>query len=782
MKIIRLAIRSLFQFRLYTLINIIGLALSLACVIVIFKYIHSEWSTDHFNSRLDRIYISALYEKNKDILRFFTTENVLMRNNYVNPLDIPEIEKKTSFISLPDVNIIVDNKKFSAHVIATDTAFLQIMDYPLVQGNRNTALAAPTDAVVTRALASKLFGKENPIGKNITYNQQTLTIRGVIGDLSTQSSLMFDLLISKELQWRWPPVNYHSIALTLPGTDINKINERLKQTKSIYDFVKYYQLYPLSKLYINTSHDKGYKTFRQGNKYTLDILFIVGILILVVGIINFIHICSVIILKRSRELGMKKVFGARPKQLFIQLYIENLVLTFLALLSGWALIELTEKWQVRLFQITVTDNLPFNLLLSVSILFGLPLIITLYPFFRYNYHTAISSLQGVVPAKNKIGIRSVFLIMQYGITFCLIISALFFIKQLNFMLNTNPGYRTENIVKVWFQRPSSLMQYSEEEIEKIEKEKEYILETVKNSPLFTACCYGGSPYEFPINNSRIKVAGDKWQEITFITLPLDFFKLYGIPVTSKHLVLSANEVLMNHAARKSIHQTTDSHPIIEIERYGEIKSYIVKDFIADFQIQHLSRPISPLIIKIEESSLFNSDKLMASVVAGRKQEALNFLKELHSRTVGGNFEYSFVEDELHDLYKKDKQIATIYSVFALIAMLISSLGLFSISLFDIQQRYKEIALRKVNGASNGIIVRTLLNKYTMFLVIAFIIASPVTLLALHKYLENFAHKAPISWWLFIVAALTTAGISFCTLIFQIQHAATVNPAKILKSE
>ena len=208
--------------------------------------------------------------------------------------------------------------------------------------------------------------------------------------------------------------------------------------------------------------------------------------------------------------------------------------------------------------------------------------------------------------------------------------------------------------------------------------------------------------------------------------------------------------------------------------------YQVIGVVKDFKFTHLSKPNAPLVIS--NSGSYNSQKLMASIVPGKKQEAIAFLKKLHNDTVGGEFEYSFVEDEVSALYKDDKKAAYIYSLFTVIAILISSLGLFSLSLFDVQQRYREIAIRKVNGATTRIVMQMMLRKYFKLLGLAFVISLPVSLLAIFKYLENFANKAPISWWIFAVALLITAGISLATLIWQIRKAAETDPAKAMKAE
>jgi len=224
MKIILLALRSLIRFRLYSAINIMGLALSLACVIIISRYVYSELTTDHFASNHERLFLSVRHwNNNEKVPTLLTTQNIMMRKDYKNPLDIPEIEKHTSFVSLKDVTIEVENKGFSAHVLATDSVFLQILDFPVLKGDQTKLLKDPKGAVLSESFAKKLFKNQDPIGKIINYNGQLLTIQGITGNVETKSSLSFDLLISRALQWRWPPVNYYSIALAVPHTDIDAI-------------------------------------------------------------------------------------------------------------------------------------------------------------------------------------------------------------------------------------------------------------------------------------------------------------------------------------------------------------------------------------------------------------------------------------------------------------------------------------------------------------------------------------------------------------------------------
>jgi ABC-type antimicrobial peptide transport system permease subunit len=249
----------------------------------------------------------------------------------------------------------------------------------------------------------------------------------------------------------------------------------------------------------------------------------------------------------------------------------------------------------------------------------------------------------------------------------------------------------------------------------------------------------------------------------FLIVTESVLKLFGIT--------DFNSVTLQSEGRLFFNANTD---------WSASPLYRIVGVINDFDYLHLSQKPKPLALGYSRGGFYNS--LIAGIVPGRTQDAIEFLRNLYEETIGGEFSYSFVEDEIREMYKEDKKIAVIYSVFTLIAIFISALGLFSMSLFDIQQRRKEIAIRKVNGAEVYDIIRLLLKKYFWSLAISFVIAAPIALFAINRYLEGFANKAPVSWWLFAVAVVITAGISLLTLIYQTQKAANQNPAEVVKSE
>ncbi len=801
MKILLLAIRSLSRFRLYTVINILGLAMSLACVMIISRYVYRELTVDHFNKKLDRICLVTQHFDSEIKPRFSYSFN--SRTGAGDPVfeNNPSIEKITAFATLPEDVIESDNKKYKARIIVTDTVYLQIWNFHVMTGNKQNLLKGPQDAVITQRYARKLFGsEEKAIGKKLVHSSgQTITVIAVLKEPVEKSSIQFDILVSYQLQKNWGYMFSGCILLT-PGTDIQQFNkEQLANSK---EGVPPYQLFPLKENYFDDSITRFSDSFLQGNFANVMILSGVAFLILLVGIFDFINIYTVLMLKRARELGMKKVFGAKAIQILVQLTGESLVMIGGALFTAWLLIEISREAIGNLLGITQVDNIKFDLLLSLTILIVLPVVTSIYPFIKYNYSTPISSLRSVNVYGNSVVSRSIFIVFQYTITCSLIIVSLFFMKQLNFMLHADLGYRTKDIIKAQFLKvPPSAHALPEEERMKLFKDlgkkNEEIKHQLNSSPLFSTWTFCESPNEIQDYGIRIKTPDGEFKEVKSAYMSSTYLKIFELQLKGGRLwndsidSESDYKFIINETAQKLFGITDLETALLQPESrlwwngddelMSQNPAYQIIGIVKDFKYTHLAKPAVPLVISNTQSRPYNS-KLTAMIQPGKRQEAITFLRKLHDETIGGDFEYTFVEEDVSAMYKEDKKAAYIYSIFTIIAILISSLGLFSLSLFDVQQRYREIAIRKVNGATTNVVMAMMLRKYFKLLGLAFMISIPISLLAIFRYLDHFANKAPISWWIFAVALLITAGISLATLIWQIRKAARTNPAKAMKAE
>jgi len=805
MKIIKLAINSILHFRTYSGINILGMALSLACVITIFRYVYGEFTVDRFNKKLDRVFVTAQENSRRPgETQFWWIRNMNSTPTFVDLTEHPGVERFSHILMLKDDEIEWDNRKYNATVLATDSNFLKITNYPIISGVDK--MSEPKNALITKSFAQKVFGNENPLGQTFQHSTgDMLTVTGIIGQTSTKSTLSFDIIVSFSSNFR-SITSPQTLVLLYPNVDYQTIN---KQYEAFFDMPGWneteqirYQLFPLSKVYFDKSVHENY-VFKRGNYSYVNILMAVAALILLVGVVSYINTYTVVILRRGRELGIKKVFGADGYQIFIQLVVENLLMTGTALISAFLFARVAYPLITNVLQLDLISNFRFDIFLSVIILLTLPIFTTLYPFLRYHFSTPVNSMQNFDKIRSTGSLRQVFLSFQYIITIGMIVVSLFFIKQLQFMLKTDPGYRTKDIVKVQFlKNQSRTIQMSREESQMIREREnriaDEIVQKMNACPLFIHWTYGNSPNEFSNYNYKFKLPEGEFKEVGLTSVSESWLSLFDIQLKEGRLWDDETDdfygyyLIVTESVLKLYGITDFSNAMLQPESrlwYSTLRPqeemrtnppYRIVGVVKDFDYLHLSQKTNPTVFYYSKENNYSS--LMASIVPGRTQDAIEFLRSLHSETVGGEFSYSFVDDEIKKMYVEDKKIATIYSIFTFIAIFISALGLFGMSLFDVQRRRKEIAIRKVNGASVYDIIRLLLKKYFWVLAISFAIATPVAVLAINRYLENFANKASVSWWLFAAAVIITAGISLLTLIYQTVKAANQNPADVVKSE
>ena len=793
MKIIKLAIRSILHFRTYSGINLLGLALSLACVITIFRYVYGEFTVDRFNKNIDRIYVTTLeISNNPGNIKFSGLSNPNMETTFVDLTEHPGVEMFSHFMWYDNEEIDTENRKYNATILMADSNFLKITDYPVISGVER--LSDPQSALITKNLSQKIFGNENPVGKTFRHSTgKILTITGIIGQTSTKATLSFDIVVSYLLANSWSSRRISQTFVQLyPGVDYRTIN---KQYEDFFEMRSWqqqlrYQLFPLSKVYFDKNIVDVLHIYKKGNFDYVAVFIIVGVLILLVGIISYINIYTVVILRRGRELCMKKILGAEGHNVFVQLMIENILMTGLAFFIALVIVNTAQPFVSNVLQLDQNSNILFDILLSLGLLFILPVFITLYPFFRHHFSTPVNSLHHFKKIRGDDNLRTIFLSFQYVITIVMIVVSLFFIKQLRFMLNADPNYHTKEIVKVQFLKND----FNVDEQEKIMQILDEIAQKMNACPLFLHWTYGKSPNQFSKGGFyRFKLPDGDFKEISLNRVSESWFRLFDIQLKEGRLwddnidVSDDYLMIVTESALKYYGVTDFNNALLQPEKrlwysgkeMNTNPPYRIVGVVKDFNFLHLSLKAEPVAFLYEEAQ--PDYPLIAAIVPGRTQDAIEFLRTLHEETVGGEFSHSFVEDEIREMYKGDKKIASIYSAFTFFAIFISVLGLLSISLFDLQQRRKEIAIRKINGASFSNIIRLLLKKYFWSLGISFVIATPVALFAINRYLEDFAHKATVSWWLFALAITLTAGISLLTLIIQTQKAANQNPAETIKN-
>ena len=789
MKTLKYSWRFLMRSKSYTIINLLGLACSLACSIILMRYIHRELTVD--THCIDREHVYAICtntEGNRGLsgLKQYNYDTISIDNRFV--------EAMTTYIPLEKDYVISGTNRIPARCLVTDSVFFQLFHYPIVQGK--LSLTTPQSALLTEKYARKIFGNENPIGKILRYsNGKDITIEGIVGEPECKTTINFDIILSSKLSQHWERMNTELYRF-LPGTDINAINKTGSVPRYIndpeYDTRTHtFSLISVKDIYWDGSlTDREPAMFLSGNRSHLIILSGVCLLLLLTGILNFINLYLVALLRRGKEYGLKKVFGVCGRTLFANIWIENTLLVLSALLVSWLIIEIMSAPTEYLFDIHFSYT-AFDGWLSASILLLLPVITSIYPYIKYNYTSPILSIRSIGVQSHSKHFRMFFLGAQYIITFLLVVLSLYFNRQLGMLLSTEPGFRTKNIMNVNLvyeskdfssytyesmqQRRQRVMQLDNELnacpfIELYEPSNENIL-----TPTF------GTNY---LNNKGEKV----FLNIHYATPA--FFKLYDIKVIEGEIPDINKEnrrtvFVVNKAALKALGYTSiNGVGVIEENQKRANANASLQPIVAvveDYFEGHLTSGIKPTIYPV--GARFSGDLYQIAYTPGKKKEVIDFLRNLEYKVYGSeDFEYTFLEDDIKAMYTQDRQTATIYSIFAGMAIIISSLGLLGISLFDIRQRYREIAIRKVNGASAKDLYRLLFRKYITVLIIAFVIAIPLACYLINTYTQDFAVRAPVSIDIFIISLLLVIIISLGTLAYQIQKAAHINPTQIMKTE
>ena len=789
MKTLKYSWRFLMRSKSYTIINLLGLACSLACSIILMRYIHRELTVD--THCIDREHVYAICtntEGNRGLsgLKQYNYDTISIDNRFV--------EAMTTYIPLEKDYVISGTNRIPARCLVTDSVFFQLFHYPIVQGK--LSLTTPQSALLTEKYARKIFGNENPIGKILRYsNGKDITIEGIVGEPECKTTINFDIILSSKLSQHWERMNTELYRF-LPGTDINAINKTGSVPRYIndpeYDTRTHtFSLISVKDIYWDGSlTDREPAMFLSGNRSHLIILSGVCLLLLLTGILNFINLYLVALLRRGKEYGLKKVFGVCGRTLFANIWIENTLLVLSALLVSWLIIEIMSAPTEYLFDIHFSYT-AFDGWLSASILLLLPVITSIYPYIKYNYTSPILSICSIGVQSHSKHFRMFFLGAQYIITFLLVVLSLYFNRQLGMLLNTEPGFRTKNIMNVNLVYESK--DFSSYTYESMQQRRQRVMQLDNE---LNACPFI-ELYEPSYENILTPTFGTNYLnnkgEKVFLNIHYAtpaFFKLYDIKVIEGEIPDINKEdrrtvFVVNKAALKALGYTSiNGVGVIEENQKKANANASLQPIVAvveDYFEGHLTSGIKPTIYPV--GARFSGDLYQIAYTPGKKKEVIDFLRNLEYKVYGSeDFEYTFLEDDIKAMYTQDRQTATIYSIFAGMAIIISSLGLLGISLFDIRQRYREIAIRKVNGASAKDLYRLLFRKYITVLIIAFVIAIPLACYLINTYTQDFAVRAPVSIDIFIISLLLVIIISLGTLAYQIQKAAYINPTQIMKTE
>jgi len=774
----KVALRNLKKNKLYSFINIIGLALGMACCILILLWVQDELSYDRFHENAGRLFRVVDHEvfSNGDFLIFTSNPPAL------GPIlkdDYPEIVNTARYTRLSGRVIKHEDLVFNEDGFAcVDPSLFEMFMFPFVSGNAKTVLSDPYSMVITEEMASKYFGAEDPMGKTIRVdNRLDFQVTGVIRNIPSNSHLRFSFVIPFQTVQDFGRRNegwdsffcrtYVLLDKNASSADVNgKISEIIKQH---YDdiFATIY-LQPIQDIHLHSI------TFGGTGDIRIVILFsVIAGFVLVTACINFMNLATARSGKRALEIGLRKVVGADRKNIIGQFYGETMLLSFVALIIAGILVRIFlpafNTLSGKQLSIHFTQNLTiFLILIGTAMVTGL--ISGSYPALFLSSFQPVKVLSGTLKAGTKSSIfRKILVTVQFVLTITLIIGTIVINRQLSFIRNHKLGYNKEQVVCLRLQG---------DVYQKIDLLKN---EFRKNPSILSATAVSNLP-----TSAGSSVALNDWEGRNFD----DSFLIYLLSVDYDYLNTLQMEMAEGRFfSREFTADTADGIIVNETAVHimgmespvgKRVLSARIVGVIKDFHFRSFHKKIDPLVIY---SSPREYRYLMIKLKSGEVSNTIDNIEKTWQRLVPEfPFEFQFLDAHFDRIYRSDQRVETVINTFTFLTLSISCLGLFGLAAFTAEQRTKEIGIRKVLGASISRIIVLLAKEFTKWVVIANIVAWPLGYLMMNKLLQGYAYRVNIGWWIFAFSGGLAFLISLLTVSFQAIKAARANPVEALKYE
>ena len=762
-------LRHLSRNKMYTSVTILGFALSLTFVLLLGVYIQNELSVDDFHTNKDRIY--RLENETVDFSAPIATN---LKQEYAEIEDFTRVLNSSGRISKPD------GQKVKFDFLGVDPGFFNMFSFPLLQGEVSDALQTEDGIVLSKTMALRLFGSMDAVGKSIFINtDHKFTVTGVMEDFpETTHFIKQDALVNlKAFKKLWGFENimeeygFCSMSIYLmakPNTDLPA-----KAPQILKNFNENFWLYqegwastveftPLKDLYFSTKAGSG---TQSSSKTLIMVLSVIVFIILLLAVGNYINLTIAQATFRGKEVAMKKLLGGSKKQLISQLVMESMVLCFVAVLLAFLLAKLLEPLLNSLLdtQLNLNQALsPINIMIGMGALLLVGLISGIVPAFKISNFKPIEVVRGELRAKTKSVYAKAFITFQYTVAIALLACSWIILKQTDYLRSKDLGFNKDNVVHVEYLGNMNQKKDVRNELLKIPGVQEVSI--MWQSPLS-----GGSNQTFNYNGKSLS-----FQEFAADSA---FYNVFDIKVIPTDVAYTTNGVYLNEAAIKAL-ELTDNPVSFKMDG-NEVP---ILGIVRDFNFKQLRDNIGPLMIRQQTSGVF-ADNVFLKLDARGALQTIEQIKSTYSTIVGDvEFDVQFVDETIDQWYKKEERTGKIIGYFTFLAVIISSMGILAMATFYMQQRKKEIGVRKVNGATIAKVMALLNRDFVKWVALAFLIAVPISWYAMHQWLEGFAYKTSMNWWVFLFAGGVTMLVALLTVSWQSWRAASANPVDALRNE
>lgn len=798
----KIAFRNLIKQKLFSFINIFGLAIGITCSILIILFVNYEKSYDKFNNKADRTYriaVSALIGNtkiNQTYSSAITFQKLLQ--------DFPEIETGVKFLGYNErTPVYIKNKIFyESNIYAVDSTFYNVFTVPFLYGNPNTALIEPNSIVLSENAAIKYFGKTDAIGKVITFNIPggkgfvDFKVTGVSENMPSNSHFHYSMLVSltsfPELinNQGWTQNNFISYIVLKKGVSKYEFEAKLKNFTRKYmggekfdkwvakgNYWKFY-LQPITDIHLNSDLNGEFEP--NGSGTYVNIFSLISIFILLIACINFMNLSTAKSSLRAKEVGLRKVVGSGKNKLIFQFLFESILLSYLALGIALIMIEVILPYYRDFINRPVSMSYFGNInAIILLLLFGflVGIISGSYPAFVLSSFKPITILKNNAVQKSKrFNFRNILVVVQFSISIFLIGGTIIIYRQLQYLQNKNLGFDKEQVLVV--KNPDT-----------IKKGIEPFKQALSGYNNIVNVSGSGSLPGTAFNNIGFGAEGiDNSFTLNLCVCDYNFQKTLKLKMVkgrffSKKFPSDSSAVILNQKAADLLGR--DNPVGKKISNFGKNKCvFHVIGVVKNFNYESLHQEIRPMgLFYIGGYYKYDESYISIRVKTGNLSETIKFIEtKWNEFAAGAPFEFSFLNDDFNSLYNNEKQTEQLFLIFSFLAIFVACLGLLGLASYIAELRTKEIGIRKVLGASVGRIVFSMSREFVKWVVLANIVAWPVAYYFMNNWLQNFAYRINISLWVFVLSGGIALLVALFTVSFQAIKAAIANPIKSLRYE
>jgi putative ABC transport system permease protein len=797
----KIAIRNLMRHKVFSLLNILGLAVGFAAFIFIFMFVRNELRYDRFYEKADRIYRIAVRASIGDTKIRQTYSSAITFRRLLE--DFPEIESGVKFLNWGRVPVIQDDKTFyESRVFSVDSTFFDLFTIPLIHGDRQSVLNKPNTLTVTRSTALKYFGNTDVIGKTLSLelsrNRDKLDfmITGVSDDVPANSHFHYDMLMSSstfpELLYdqEWTANRFISYLLLRPGTSASELDKKLGEFTRKYmgaekfdewvakgNYWEYY-LQPLTSIHLNSDLNGEFEA--NGNETYVYIFSLVSVFVLLIASINFMNLSTAKSSLRTKEVGIRKVVGSSRARLIVQFLSESVLMSFIALGLALAAVELLLPFYRNFIGRSLEINYfkDYRVIPGLIVLgFAIGIFSGSYPAFFLSSCKPVSIFKGNNNhRKGNLWFRNLLVVMQFSISIFLIIGTLTIFRQFRYFQEKKLGFDREQVLVV--KNPSPIGTNINAFKESLRQSGSVV--SVSGSNTLPGRHFGniGFGAEGIDKNFTLNICVCDQDFLNTLKLHLERGRFF-----SRNFLSDSSAVVLN---RKAADLLGWADPLgKKVNNYDKERgNFTVIGVVGDFHYESLHQEIRPMGLFLSGGYFrINEEYISVRLNTSDLSGTMDYIRKTWDKFAPGKpFEYSFLDDDYNSLYANEEQTRKLFTSFTFLAVFIACLGLFGLASFSAQRRTREIGIRKVLGASSPHLILLLVREFLKWVLIANLLAWPVAFYFMNRWLQNFAYRTEISLMSFVAAAFLAFIIALLTVIYQAIRASSVIPVRALRYE